>query len=129
MKISLLRTLAVITSFAVAEANVGDDKSSHLLRGSASTDRNLLYVQKEFNNMRCTKTKIDIQVCFKTDDWPYENTLRIQNRRGVEGFAMGSFQVKREMHCEVVACCPGEVRYHGVCCVSIENCRYHCLRL
>ena len=112
MKIGTLSFLAILPLFAVAKANVKDEAKKNLLRGAANIDRNLVYVQKGFNSMRCQKTKVEIQVCYKADDWPRENTLRIQNRRGIEGFVMGPFEVERKQHCEIVACCPGEVRYN-----------------
>ena len=112
MKIGTFSVLTYASLFAVINANNDEGTADNLLRGSVNIDRNLVYVQKGFNNMRCQKPKAEIQVCFKADDWPHENTLRIQNQHGIEGFAMGPFEVEKKKHCEIVACCPGVVRYN-----------------
>ena len=63
-----------------------------------------------FNRIDCNKKMVDVEVCFKTDDYPHENIVWIEDEDGEVGFEMGPFSRKDQMYCEDEQFCPGKVR-------------------
>ena len=70
-----------------------------------------------FNRIDCNKKMVDVEVCFKTDDYPHENIVWIEDEDGEVGLEMSGFARKGQMYCEEDQFCPGKVR--------AANCRVH----
>ena len=114
MKISIVLTLVLTALLSITDAELDDGSLSlerNLLRGAEINDeRELVSVRKFRTSLYCSKEKKKIQICFKTDDYPEENTVRIiRNERGTEGFKMENFGQKQKRYCEDDLLCPGGV--------------------
>mmetsp|Transcript_18297 Transcript_18297/g.52369 ORF Transcript_18297/g.52369 Transcript_18297/m.52369 type:complete len:242 (-) Transcript_18297:291-1016(-) len=111
MKISSVATLIMTALLSVTDAELDDGSLSsegNLLRGSQISGRELLSVRKFRPSLYCGKEKKKIRICFSTDDYPTENTVRIiRNERGIEGFKMEGFDEKKKRFCEDDLLCPG----------------------
>lgn len=57
----------------------------------------------------CSK-KAEVKFCFKTDEYPSENTYQIKNSGGTEVFRKGPFSEENKKYCEEIRLCPGTVR-------------------
>lgn len=113
MKISTVVAFILTALLSVTDAELDDGSMSsewNLLRGSEIVKRELLSVRKFRPSLYCSKEKKKIRICFRTDDYPNENTVRIiRNERGTEGFKMEDFGEKKKRYCEDDLLCPGGV--------------------
>lgn len=135
MKISSVATLVLTALLSITDAELDDGSLSserHLLRGAEINERGLLSVRKFRTSLYCSKEKKKIRICFRTDEYPSENTVRIiRNERGIEGFKMEGFGEKRKRYCEDDLLCPGEVsvacsEIFALCLFILPLTTFHC---
>ena len=50
--------------------------------------------------------KVEVEVCLRTDDWPEESSLYIENEDGETKLEMGDFRQSRKMICRTKRLCP-----------------------
>lgn len=113
MKISTFATLVLTALLSITDAELDDGSLSlerNLLRGAEINARELVSVRKFRSSLYCSKEKKNVRICFRTDEYPSENTVRIiRNERDIEGFKMENFGEKKKRYCEDDLLCPGWV--------------------
>ena len=123
MKINNASTLALAALLAVSEA-AGDPANTPNLRGEviisenedlldASNIRARELIEPEnfhafVNLIDCRKEMVDVEICFKTDLDPHENTVWIEDEDGEVVFEMGPFARSTSMYCREEQFCPGK---------------------
>ena len=101
MKINRACILALSAFFVVSEGSEASDDIPNLRRE--------LGVPFYFKVLDCNKDMVDVEVCFRTDEWPGESVVSIEDEDDEIGFEFGPFTKKEKVYCEEDRFCPGKV--------------------